>query len=65
MRNTALFLNRFGQPLGDRGVQKIVEKHLKRAHLCNASVHTLRHTFGTYNVVRGGRCRYSQESNRA
>jgi site-specific recombinase XerD len=53
MRNTALFLNRFGEPLGDRGVQKIIEKHLKKADLENASVHTLRHTFGVYHSGKG------------
>jgi site-specific recombinase XerD len=53
MRNIALFLNRFGEPLGDRGVQKILEKHLKTAGIEDASVHTLRHTFGTHHAAKG------------
>jgi integrase/recombinase XerD len=46
--NSILFLNRFGEPLGERGIQKMLRKYLKRAGIGRASIHTLRHTFGTY-----------------
>ena len=45
MENSALFLNRFGEPLRNRGVQKMLGKYLKKAGLVRAGVHTLRHTF--------------------
>ena len=48
-----LFLNRFNGPVGDRGVQKILEKYLKSAGIGNASIHTLRHTFGAYHLGKG------------
>lgn len=43
--NNALFINRFGVPLGKRGVQKMLKKYLERAEISRASVHTLKHTF--------------------
>ena len=43
---SVLFLNRFGEALGERGVQKMLRKYLKRAGIGRASIHTLRHTFG-------------------
>ncbi len=51
--SSILFLNRFGEPLGDRGVQKMLRKYVKSADLGKASVHTLRHTFGTHHVANG------------
>ena len=48
-----LFLNRFGESVSDRGVQKILRKYLKRAGIGNASIHTLRHTFGAYHLSNG------------
>jgi site-specific recombinase XerD len=50
---TPFFLNRFGDPLGERGVQKMLRKYLKRSGITRASIHTLRHTFGTQNLARG------------
>jgi site-specific recombinase XerD len=50
-----LFLNRFGKPIGDRGVQKMLSKYLEKSGLERANVHTLRHTFGAhYAVNRAG-----------
>ncbi len=40
----ALFLTRLGQPLGERGVQKIIQRRLREAEIRGASVHTPRHT---------------------
>lgn len=51
--NSILYLNRFGEPVSDRGVQKMLRKYLKRAGIGNASIHTLRHTFGTYHLANG------------
>jgi integrase/recombinase XerD len=51
--NDILFLNRFGEPVSDRGVQKMLRKYLKRAGIGNASIHTLRHTFGAYHLANG------------
>lgn len=49
----ALFVTRFREPLLARGVQRLVAKHLKAAGIDHASVHTLRHTFGTIHVAKG------------
>jgi site-specific recombinase XerD len=48
-----LFLNRFGEPVSDRGVQKMLRKYLKRTGIAGASIHTLRHTFGVYQLAKG------------
>jgi integrase/recombinase XerD len=48
-----LFLNRFGEPLGESEVQKMLTKRIKSAGIGRASIHTLRHTFGAYHVARG------------
>lgn len=51
--NESLFINRFGNALGERGVQKIVRKYLKKSGLERASVSTLRHTFGVHHAIHG------------
>jgi site-specific recombinase XerD len=51
--NSILFLNRFGKPLGERGVQKMLRKYLERAGIGRASIHTLRHTFGFHQIANG------------
>ena len=48
-----LFLNRFGEQLGESGVQKMLTKRIKSAGIGRASIHTLRHTFGAHHVARG------------
>jgi site-specific recombinase XerD len=48
-----LFLNRFDEPLGERGVQKVLRKLFKKAGIERASVHTLRHTFGAQRIAKG------------
>src|SRR5687768_4860352 len=51
--NNVFFLNRFGEPLGESGVQKMLRRYLKRAGIDRASVHTLRHTFGAQHIAKG------------
>ena len=51
--NGILFPNRFGEPLGDSGVQKMLKKYLNKAGTGRASIQTLRHTFGAHHVARG------------
>lgn len=49
-----LFLNRYGQRLGHRGVQKLIETYCRKAGLTKrASVHSLRHTFATAKARQG------------
>ena len=48
-----LFLNRAGELLGSRGVQKVIEKYMGKAGIKGASVHSLRHTFGTHHAAKG------------
>jgi integrase/recombinase XerD len=53
MESDVLFPNRLGEPLGESGVQKMLTKRIKSAGIGRASIHTLRHTFGTYHIARG------------
>jgi site-specific recombinase XerD len=59
--NSVLFLNRFGEPLGESGVQKMLRKYLKEAGIGGASIHTLRHTFGAQHVAKGTSLKTVQE----
>jgi len=58
----ALFLSKFGEPMGPRAIQDVVKKYLKEAGIENASAHTLRHTFGTHQVEKGTNLRVVQEA---
>jgi site-specific recombinase XerD len=59
--NRVLFLNRFGELLGDSGVQKMLRKYLKSAGVGKASIHTLRHTFGAQHIAKGTSVKTIQE----
>lgn len=49
-----LFLNCDQEPLGERGVRKIVTKYMREAGITKkASCHSLRHTFATYKAEMG------------
>src|SRR6266498_897207 len=56
-----LFLNRFGLPVSDRGLQKILRKYLKKAGIGSASIQTLRHTFGAQHLAKGTSLKIIQE----
>ena len=51
----AVFLNRFGNSLSTRGVEKMMEKYVKASGISKAKVspHKLRHTFATLLHVNG------------
>lgn len=51
--NVTLFLNRFQKPFSARGIQKMVKNHMREAGIMKGSVHSLRHTFGLYHVIKG------------
>jgi integrase/recombinase XerC len=62
MPNNAVFLNKNGRRLSDRGVRGIVEKYIRRASLRHGvSAHTLRHSFATHLLDRGADLRSVQE----
>ncbi len=49
----ALFLTKFGDGIGPRGIENIVTKYCKEAGITGASVHTLRHTMAVRMLMRG------------
>jgi integrase/recombinase XerD len=49
----ALFLNRQGKPLGNRGVEKLLGKYFAKAGIAGGYTHSLRHTFGVQHLARG------------
>jgi len=57
-----LFVSKFRVGLGERAIQRVVEKHLKEAKIEEASVHALRHTFATHHVRKGTNLRVVQEA---
>ncbi len=49
-----LFLNQYGEPIGLRGVKKLVTKYRRAAGITKkAGCQSLRHTFATYKAERG------------
>jgi len=56
-----LFLNRFSEPFGERGVQKMLTKYLSVASIIGASIHSLRHTFGVHHAANGISLKIIQE----
>ena len=49
-----LFLNRYGEPISQRGVRKLVAKYRSQAGISKkASCHSFRHTFGTLKAEKG------------
>ena len=50
----ALFLNKYGEALSNRSIQRMLEKYLDQAGIEYASVHTLRHTAATHYAAKGG-----------
>jgi len=58
----ALFLNRFGRRMTDRGVRNVVAKYARRAGIMKKlSPHGLRHAFATHLLVGGADIRSVQE----
>jgi site-specific recombinase XerD len=49
----ALFLTKFGLPIGPRSVENVVAKYSAAAGIPDASPHVLRHTFATHHVCKG------------
>jgi site-specific recombinase XerD len=48
-----LLISKFRAPMSPRAIQNAVTKYLKEANIVGASVHSLRHTFGTHMVKKG------------
>ena len=49
-----LFTNRYGEPIGERGVKKLVTKYRTQAGITKkAGCHALRHTFATIKAKQG------------
>jgi integrase/recombinase XerC len=57
-----LFLTKFKAGIGPRSIEAVVTKYLTEAGIQGASVHTLRHTFGTHTVKRGTRLNVVKEA---
>lgn len=50
----ALFLNKYGEEISNRSIQRMIAKYMRRAGVEYASVHTLRHTAATHYAAKGG-----------
>jgi site-specific recombinase XerD len=48
-----LFQSKYRRGLKPRAIQVLVDKRLRAANIQGASVHSLRHTFGTHHVIKG------------
>ncbi len=58
----ALFLNKLGKRLSDRGIRRIINKYVKKCSLeQKISPHSIRHSFATHMVNNGADLRSVQE----
>jgi integrase/recombinase XerC len=61
-KNKALFLNRKGTPLSDRGIRRIVVKYARLIGISGqVGPHTMRHTFASHLLQAGADLRIIQE----
>jgi site-specific recombinase XerD len=60
--HSTLLVTKFNTPMSKRAIQYTVSKYLHAADIKNASVHTLRHTFGTHHALRGTDLKTIQET---
>lgn len=57
-----LFLNYRGQPMGRKGIWKLIKKHARTAGISrNVKPHTLRHSFASHLLANGAPLRVIQE----
>lgn len=60
--NNAVFLNRWGERLSERGIRKIINKYVEKVCIeRKISPHTLRHSFATHLLNAGADLRSVQE----
>jgi site-specific recombinase XerD len=57
----SFFHNKDGGVLGPRGIQKMLHKYFTQTVIYGASVHSLRHTFGTHHAAKGTNIKTIQE----
>ncbi|MDH3674373.1 MAG: tyrosine-type recombinase/integrase [Anaerolineae bacterium] len=57
-----LFVTKFKTAIKPRAIQYLVEKYMQEAGIEGASVHTMRHTFGTHHAAKGTDLKVIQET---
>ncbi len=56
----AVFLNKYGNRISARSIQRLITKHMAATGIRHASIQTLRHTMATHYLAKGGDLRSVQ-----
>ena len=60
--HAGLFVTKFKEQMGKRGIQNLVKKYLEEAGIDGGHVHTLRHTHATHHAAKGTDLKTIQEN---
>jgi site-specific recombinase XerD len=60
--HTGLFVTKFREQIGKRGIQNVVKKYLEEAGIEGGHTHTLRHTHATHHAAKGTDLKTIQET---
>src|SRR5688500_17710136 len=60
--HTGLFVTKFKEQMGKRGIYNVVKKYLEQAGIEAAHTHPLRHTHATHHAARGTDLKSIQET---
>jgi site-specific recombinase XerD len=60
--HTGLFVTKYREQMGNRGIQRVIQKYMEEAGIEGGHTHTLRHTHATHHAAKGTDLKTIQEN---